>query len=121
MSATTLAGSDLEVEDQELAGPELVGDLGDDVVSFVDEETEGGQLAFTFSVGGKLPTSTMLRLMGGKIEVEGEFEKGEKIVLQVIGSVDAIEFVDIKDPKTGQVVGCERRHKARIVGVSVGE
>jgi hypothetical protein len=119
MSATTLSGSDLQLEEEmrlEDDGPDLLGDVGD-----AQDETPSveAQLAFSFEVGGKAPTSTMLRLIGGKIEVDGEFAKGETVKLEIVATVGEVAFVDIVDNKTGQVVGCERRHKARIVGVSV--
>jgi hypothetical protein len=78
----------------------------------------GGQLSL--DVGGKKPTGGSLRLTGGKIDIPtGQFKKGQKVAVLVEASVDAIEFVDIKDPKTGQVVGCDRRHKARITSVAL--
>ena len=75
-----------------------------------------GQLSF--DVGGKRVTSSELKLVGGKLEVEGQFEKGELVVLRLEAIVGEVAFVDSTDSKTGQVVGCARRHKARIVNVS---
>jgi hypothetical protein len=76
-----------------------------------------GQLSF--SVGGKRPTTSGLRLVGGKLDVEGSFTKGETVVLRVEAVVGEVAFIDQVDAKTDQVVGCERRHKARIRAVSV--
>jgi hypothetical protein len=76
-----------------------------------------GQLSM--AVGGKRVTTASLRLGGGKVDVEGQFEKGEILVLRVEAVVGEVAFVDQTDPKTRQVTGCDRRHKARIVALSV--
>lgn len=76
-------------------------------------------MSLGFDVGGKKPTSAGLRLVGGKLDIDRSFKKGEKIVLRIEAEVGELAFVDQRDGKTGQVIGCERRHKARIVGVSV--
>lgn len=77
----------------------------------------GGQLSM--QVGGKRPTGSSLRLVGGKIAVEGQFDKGQTIRLALEVQIGEVAFVDERDSKTREVVGCERRHKARIIGVSV--
>lgn len=76
---------------------------------------EGGQI--TFDPGGKQPTSSALRLVGGSIKIEGEFKKGEVLALRLEVQVAEVGFKDQIDGKTGQVVGCERRHRGRIVSV----
>lgn len=90
--------------------------------------TGSGQLGF--DVGGKEPTGSSLRLTGGKIKVSASsFEKGESLTVEVkhadgetigryVAVVDEVSFKDETDSKTGQVIGCERRHKARIAGVA---
>jgi hypothetical protein len=78
----------------------------------------GGQLTLNVG-GGKQPTTSTLRLVGGKIEVDGQYAKGERIVVRIEAVVNEIGFKDQEDSKTGQVVGCERRHRARITGVAV--
>jgi hypothetical protein len=78
----------------------------------------GGQL--TLSVGGgKQPTSSTLRLVGGRIEVDGQYGKGEAVVLRIEAVVNEVAFKDEHDAKTGQVVGCARNHRARITGIAV--
>lgn len=76
-----------------------------------------GQLSL--AVGGKKPTGSGLRLTGGKVDVDGQFQKGETIVLRVTAVVGEVAFIDKTDSKTGQVVGCERRQKARITELTV--
>jgi hypothetical protein len=92
-----------------------------------DDGTEGagvelvidGSGQLSMAVGGKRVTTASLRLGGGKVDVEGQFDKGEILVLRVEAVVGEVAFVDQTDPKTRQVTGCDRRHKARIVALSV--
>lgn len=69
----------------------------------------------TFDVGGKAPDGSTLRVVGGRIEIPGEFEKGDMLKIEMLVEVRAVEFADEVDKKTNQVVGCERRHKASPV------
>lgn len=79
-----------------------------------------GQLSF--DVGGKAPTSCTIRLTGGKVNIDaGDIRKGEDLVLRVVVRVNAIEFKDELDPKTRQVVACEKRAKGPIVDVGLLE
>jgi hypothetical protein len=106
--------------------PPEPGETGDDSGNEPEDESQGpsveasGQLSL--NVGGKRPTGASLRLTGGKVDiVTGELRKGQKVTVMIQASVDAVEFVDIKDPKTGTTVGCDRRHKARITSVELLE
>lgn len=92
------------------------------------QEDAGGELALvvgadgqlSFAVGGKQPTSSSIRLTGGSIQIPlGQLKKGEDIELRVVARVSAVEFVDTLDGTTKQAVGCERRHKARIVDIGL--
>lgn len=90
-------------------------DLGPQDVYDGDEEATG-PLQLSFAVGGKQPTCSALTMIGGKLDIAESFRKGQKIVLRVELEVGEVAFKDQTDAKTGQVVGCERRHKARVVG-----
>lgn len=79
----------------------------------------GGQLSM--SVGGKRPTTGSVRLVGGKIDVDGDLQKGQRVVLRVEAVVTEIAFRDKKDPKTGNVTGCDRAHKATVTGLALEE
>ena len=83
------------------------------------EETEAPNAQLTFNVGGKRPTTTSLRLTGGKLDIPGSYAKGAKLVIRVEVRVGEVAFVDEHDQQTGQVIGCERRHKARILNHAV--
>lgn len=80
----------------------------------------GDQLTLNVG-GGKQPTSATLRLVGGKIEVDGQYKKGAALVLRIEAVVNEVAFKDEHDSQTGQVVGCARNHRARVTGVSVLE
>lgn len=79
---------------------------------------EGTDGQLTFHVGGstsKRPTSSSLRIVGGRVDVSGQYEKGDLVKVEMTCRVGEVAFVDEVDEKTQQVVGCERRHKARPV------
>lgn len=73
----------------------------------------GGQLSF--AVSGKKPTGSSLRIVGGRTDVSGQFEKGQTIRVELVLRCDEVAFVDEVDRETQQVVACERRHKFRLV------
>lgn len=83
------------------------------------DDQSGEQLSLI--AGGNAPTTTSMRLTGGKIDVPGEFDRGQRIVLRVECVVRGQNFVDQEDAKTGQINATERRHSARITGVRVLE
>lgn len=80
---------------------------------------ENAQGQFSFEVGGKQPTDVSLRMTGGKIDVSEEFEKGQLVEVTYLARVGAVEFIDKTDPKTKQVIACERRQKLRPESVTV--
>lgn len=98
--------------------PVAADDDGGEPVELVIDGT--GQLGFA-GIGGKKPTDAKLTLTGGQIEVQGGFAKGEILVLRVEAVVREIDFIDKVDGKTNQVTGCTRKHKARIVSLTVEE
>lgn len=72
-----------------------------------------GQLGF--DIGGKRPTDSELRVVGGAIKVRGQFEKGQVIEARITLRVGEVAFRDKRDSQTDQVVDVVRAHKARIV------
>lgn len=97
-------------------------DLGPQDVHAGDEEglpPTDGPLQLSMQVGGKKPTSTTLRVTGGKLDTDRVFQKGQKVHVSAVLVVGEVGFVDQTDSATGQVVGCERRHKARIVDFAI--
>jgi hypothetical protein len=80
---------------------------------------ETANVQLSLDAGGKKPTATQLRLIGGKLDIEQVFTKGQTIELRITATVGEVAFVDEHDKVTGQVIGCQRRHKARIDSVAV--
>lgn len=80
---------------------------------------EGGvKLSFS-GVGGKKPEESELRLVGGAFKVEGQFEKGQDVFVEVRGRVTEVAFADVLDNKTAQATTSKRKHKARVIGAVV--
>lgn len=68
------------------------------------------------SFGGQKPTSSEMRLLGGKMPIEGQFSKGDTVLLLVEAKVTAVEGVDFTDD-WGTIERTARRHKARMISV----
>ena len=82
------------------------------------QSASGAPVQLGFTVGGKAPTGSQVRLVGGKIDVPGQYKKGQSVVFRVTVKFGEVAFVDLEDKETGQVVGCDRRQKGRITAVS---
>jgi hypothetical protein len=70
----------------------------------------------SLNAGGEKPETASLKLMGGTLPVEGEFDKGDLVRVWVEGRVTEVAFVDHLG-KDGYPEGTERRHKVRMVRV----
>jgi hypothetical protein len=97
------------------AGEDAVPAETPDDLDPTPDEDPSGQLKIGFKVGGKKPTSVSLRLAGGKVEVQQELEKGSLVRISYLARVTGVHFTDSDDPKTGQVVGCERKQIAKAI------
>jgi hypothetical protein len=77
----------------------------------------GGNLNST--IGGESPDKATVKLRGGSIEVAGggQFKKGEVAHLLVKVRVGEVHLVDNEDRTTGEIIGTERRHIMRMIGV----
>ena len=74
-----------------------------------------GQL--TFAVGGKKPDVSKVQLVGRSIDLPGaQMEKGREYTIQCRVRVGSVHFDDKVNSATDEVVGCTRKHKARIIG-----
>lgn len=82
------------------------------------QSASGAPVQLGFTVGGKKPTGSQVRLVGGKIDVPGDYRKGQVVSFRVDVKFGEIAFVDLEDKETGQVIGCDRRQKGRIVSIS---
>lgn len=85
----------------------------------VDGTTQLGM----FDSGGKKPTSSSIRLTGGKVElVDGKaFRKGDVVRLEVVAIVREVAQRDKPDRQTGIVVDCQQKHIAEITDVRLAE
>jgi len=85
-----------------------------------DEDQEpaiGGSVRqLTLDVGGHKVTESEFKLKGGSVAVEGQFKKGETVLLLVRATVGKVEFQD-KTDHTENVVATVRRHVATIESV----
>lgn len=88
----------------------------------LDEITLKGTAQLSiFDMGGKLPDSSSLKFIGGKVSLADAtaFKKGETVVVRVVAVVDSVTQKDKRDTQTGQVVSCEQRHEARITDMVI--
>lgn len=93
----------------------------DRAVAALDPPEDEQAALFTFEVGGKKPTSTSLRMSGGKIDSDEEYEKGDLLRITYEVRVGELAFIDKQDSKTGQVVACERKHVLKPIAPPVVE
>ncbi len=72
----------------------------------------GTGVSISMTVGGARATTSEVSLRGGKMPVEGDFRKGERVNLHVECIVSDIHFPDSHD-EFGNVVATSRRHILR--------
>lgn len=70
------------------------------------------------SAGGAKPTSSELRIMGGRRPVEGQFQKGDVVMVQCEVKIGSVEFVDTSD-EWGTVQKTVRVQKGRLLSMRV--
>lgn len=70
---------------------------------------------FDKGIGGKKPTSSKLRFVGGAFSVEGGLTKGATYTAEVQFRVGGVSHDDVVDGKTQQAVDCVRTQKGRIL------
>lgn len=86
--------------------------------SALELEIAGAEQLTMSGIGGKAPTASSIRLVGGKVGLKDrQYKKGELVKLEIEARIVEVALVDKLDSNTGGVDSCERRHKARIVGV----
>lgn len=102
--------------DQNGSSIEELADDDDLVAEDQIQPVPGSNTQLSLIAGGEEPTSASMKLRGGAIPIEGEFEKGDALRLVVEVRIAEIQFVDQID-RSGYVLGCERRHVARIDSV----
>lgn len=76
----------------------------------------GTEQRITDVAGGSQPTSTEVRLLGGSLPVEGQFQGEETVTLLVEAKVGSVEVVYTTDD-WGETKAVKRRHKLRMTSV----
>lgn len=87
-----------------------------------DAEEEAPQLFVTgerqigVKVGGRKPDSSVLKLKGGKIDLQGQFDRGDRFIavatLQIVGDNDQ----DTIDKQSGEVKSTSKAQSATLCG-----
>lgn len=75
-----------------------------------------GRRQLSLLAGGEDPDMSSFKMQGGKIAVEGEFEKGTTVDLYVKVRIAEVHFVDKVDDD-GYVVSTDRRHIAKPLSI----
>lgn len=99
-------------------GPQDVHGGDPDETGDVPQSASGAPVALTFDVGGKKPTAAQVRIVGGKVDAPGQYRKGQVVEFRICVKFGEVAFVDLEDKETGQVIGCDRRQKGRIVEIA---
>ena len=105
-----------------MAGDAELAENGSSIEEMTEEQPEetppvlGASRQLSLIAGGEEPTSASMKLKGGSIPLEGEFEKGDLVKLTVEARVTEVHFIDLID-KSGYVLGAERKHVARLDSV----
>jgi hypothetical protein len=77
---------------------------------------EGMGTTITTTPGGDKPQTASISLRGGKLNISGEFKKGDVVEFYVRARVSEVNFVDTVD-KYGEVTGTERKHVVKPIAV----
>lgn len=76
-----------------------------------------GDRQLSLTIGGKSPTSSVLKLKGGKLDLEGMFHKGDQLRVVLDLRVGAVKVEDSIDSSSREVKSTLRTHWATIEGV----
>lgn len=72
----------------------------------------------TLDIGGDhVPEAATLRIMGGKLHIDGEYVIGTR--LQVVYECLVTEVAGVASTKNDEIVGIEKQHKAKAYRVRV--
>lgn len=68
------------------------------------------------SAGGTLPTSSELRIMGSRRPIDGQFAKGDIVIVEAEIKIGEVDFIDTSDD-WGNIRKTVRAHKGRLMSV----
>src|SRR5262245_15891655 len=111
--------------------PTPPADLPDDGPKPTPDEAEFGLVIpgskdvkadqLSLKVGGEKPRTCVLKLKGGKIDVNGQFVKGDRLRLLIDVQITGDNVQDTIDKLTGEVKSTSKAQSATIVGVQRAE
>lgn len=146
--AETAAGADIQPEDDGLGAPpetdtqspnghipptepepkgetpEAGAELPDDGLAEGDDDSEMPTLFLTgdYEVGkmvkGRKPDTSVLKLKGGKIDLEGQFNRGDRLMLLTTVQVTGDNDQDTIEKLTGEVKSTSKAQSATVCGVA---
>lgn len=115
-----------ELRDMEETSPNGHGtlsieDMAEDPEGMEEEDTavyiEGTTGQLSLAVGGRKPDSSEFKMKSVGVRVrEGQYVKGETVMLKVIARIDEIKFVDTHD-EYGTITSTKRVHTAKPIAV----
>lgn len=83
----------------------------------MQEPLPGTGQQLSLLAGGDEPESAEVKMRGGSLVVEGQFDKGEVVNLMIKVRIAEVHFVDQID-NFGNVTGTVRRHIAKMQAVT---
>lgn len=87
-----------------------------------EEEQSGLFLAADYEighkVGGRTPDSSVLKLKGKKVELEGQFNRGDRIMAVVTMQVTGDNDQDTIETATGEVKSTSKVQSATLCGIT---
>lgn len=95
------------------AVPDEVEAATDDGKKPAMDPIEGATGQLSLAVGGRKPDSSEFKLKGKSVPVEGQYQKGDLVRLEVIVRVGELSFVDKVD-NAGEVTHTTRRHHGLV-------
>jgi hypothetical protein len=70
------------------------------------------------SAGGTKPTSSELRIMGARRPIDGQFAKGDIVMVEAEIKIGEVDFIDTSDD-WGNISKTVRAHKGRLLSVRI--
>jgi hypothetical protein len=95
---------------------ETDADTAPNAPALMQEPLPGTGSQLSLLAGGDEPETAEVKLRGGSLPVEGQYEKGEVVNLMIKVRIAEVHFVDVID-KYGNVTSTVRRHVGKMQGV----
>jgi hypothetical protein len=126
-AARDAAAAEAEASDQAAAdavnsAPDSDGQTIEDMAeNGVDEggdeiRIDGNTGQLSLAVGGAKPKLSEFSMRSARVQVDGQYSKGDTVTLTVVARVDEIDFLDMHD-EFGNVRTTKRIHKAKPISI----